>query len=144
MARLRYRDCSPARWLGLVCPTALATNPNITSGNSRSPVGLYHSKNKRLLLRYQKDWCAARRNRNSIPNRLFTAFGSCTLFESLHRREIKLSDAVIGRFGRRRTEYSGRDNLGFAGKFRDRNGPMLSVVNSFEGFDIVWARINHH
>jgi hypothetical protein len=103
-----------------------------------------HSKYKRLLLRDQKDWCAAGRNRNCIPNRLFAAFGSCTLFESLHRREIDLSDAVEGRFARRRTEYPGRDNLGFAGKFRDRHGHMLSVVGCFEGFDILWAWINHH
>src|ERR1700757_2718348 len=97
-------------------------------------------KYKRLLLRDQKDWCAARRNRNCIPNRLFAAFGSCTLFESLHRREINLSDAVEGRFPRRRTEYSGRDNLGFAGKLRDGHWHMVPVVSCFEGFSIVWAR----
>src|ERR1700747_2238399 len=144
MARLRYRDCSRARWLGLVCPAALATNPNITSGNSRSPVGLYDSKYKRVLLRDQKDWCAARRNRNCIPNLLFAAFRSCTLFESLHRRKINLSYAVERRFARRRTEYPRRDNFGFARKFCDRHGHMVLVVDCFEGFDILWAWINHN
>jgi hypothetical protein len=57
---------------------------------------------------------------------------------------MDLSDAVERRFARRRTEYPGRDNLGFAGKFRDCHGHMIPVVNCFEGFDIVWARINHH
>ena len=29
-------------------------------------------------------------------------------------------------------------------KFCDCHGHMVPVVNCFEGFDVVWARINHH
>jgi Na+:H+ antiporter len=52
--------------------------------------------------------------------------------------------AALFQIARRRTEYSGRDNLGFACKFLDCHGYMVPVVNCFEGFDILWAWINHH
>jgi len=54
------------------------------------------------------------------------------------------ANAMEGWCPLRGTDYFARHNFGLAGKFRDCHGHMVPVVNCFEGFDLVWAGINHH
>src|ERR1700721_670203 len=101
-------------------------------------------KQEYFLFGDQEDRCAAGRNRNWISDRLFATVRCGAGLQSLHGGEMDLCNAMEGWCPLRGTDYFARHNFGLAGKFRDCHGHMVPVVNCFEGFNVVVARINHH
>ena len=101
-------------------------------------------KHEYFLFGDQEDRCAAGRDRNCISDRLFATVRCGAGLQSLHGGEMDLCNAMKRWCPLRGTDYFARHHFCLAGKFRDCHGHMVPVVNCFEGFDVVWARINHH
>src|SRR5580698_9648382 len=80
------------------------------------------------------------------PDEIFTAFARVslpplrtgTLLESLHRRKMDLCHTIKLRFALWRREDLRRDDLGFSGKLRDRQGNMFFHVHLFKSGDVHW------
>jgi hypothetical protein len=99
-------------------------------------------KREYFLFPDQEDRCAAGRNRNRISYRLFATLRCGASLQSLLGGEMDLCNSMEGWCPLRGTDYFARYNFCLAAKFRDCHGHVVPVVNCFEGFDVVWARIN--